>query len=220
MLEFHRTLPTLFSLLAAAVLSGCAAIGGHSGSVNSVESPDQSLAASLCDESTAKLRAISGSSQQRARWQLEAAYVCLNEMEHDLAWEHALSFAAEHGRHPDLDYGHYLAAMSRYLAWQSVHGQESIDPAAGLEEARVPFRLMRDLIREFPDSSYTSDAFAHILALRERMAALEFELAMIDKASGNHTRSQDRLKYIQQYYTETSVYSQAEMALVEMRSRE
>lgn len=196
-----------FAVLAAGLLlSACAGVqenrqgADHAAVFQAIARQDCQAARRALDDPG--LVGVNDAMHARAR--LETAFVCLTTGDHDAAWEQSLAFAAEFGSHPDLDYAHYVAGMSRFMSWRDLHASGSVpDPALDARLARESFVLFRDLVRDFPDSRHVDEVIPHLLELREGLAAIELRLARQDLQQGNQARGQARIAYIREYYAAT-----------------
>ena len=149
--------------------------------------------------------------------QLDIAYAYYKYKEYESSTSAVERFIKLYPRHPRVDYAYYLKGMIRYSevhsSFDKVTGQDPSqrDPGA----ARQAFQHFNTLVRNFPDSPYTSDALQRMIYLRNSLARHELRAAEFNMQRGAWIAAAARARYILEYFQRTPSAVDAVAVLVQ-----
>jgi outer membrane protein assembly factor BamD len=126
------------------------------------------------------------------------------------AYMHYQKFEEMHPTNEAIPYVMYQKAMCHYKNIDTVDRD-----VTGAMKAIEHFQL---LLKAYPDSPYTEDAKAKILASQEFLASHELIVARFFIRTGKDSQAVGRLKYILAMYPQTSIASQASGLIQEIGS--
>ena len=134
----------------------------------------------------------------------------------DAAVEASNAFIQTYDNHPLVDYAYYLRGLARYndglvqLADQSNNGQR--DHTA---TARKAFESFSQLVRRFPNSSYSQDSRIRMEVLYTKLADHELLLARQALAQNKAKDAIDRAQYIVTHYARAEAAPEAYAVMID-----
>lgn len=134
--------------------------------------------------------------------QLETAYAYYKFGEMDSAIAAVDRFLRLNPRHPYVDYAYYLRGLANFNRGTSVFNAvferdvDEMDPAP-LQSAFADFSK---IVREFPNSSYASDARARLVFLRNMLAEYELHVADFYMRRGAYVAVVNRCTHVLRHY--------------------
>lgn len=141
------------------------------------------------------------------RAQLMAAYASYRAQRYDEAILALDRFIELHPGNKDIDYAHYLRAISYYEQISDVRRDQQI--------TRQALQAMESLIRRFPDSQYTRDARLKRDLTLDHLAGKEMEIGRYYLRRGNINAALNRFMNVIKDYQTTTHTAEALHRLVE-----
>lgn len=119
-------------------------------------------------------------------------------------------FIAQYPRHPNIDYAHYMKALSFARMANNDSAAFFIDGTKrDPSSARNAFFSFAQMVGQFPDSQYVADARQHMIWLRERLASHELHAAQFYLSRRGWVAAARRANEILETYPETQAISGA-----------
>jgi outer membrane protein assembly factor BamD len=223
-----RTL--LFSLLAAAVLSGCGILGKEFDETEGWSASQlYNRAARELDSANYK-RAIELYKKLDARYpfgryamqgQLDIAYAYYRGDEPEAAIAAADRFIKLYPQNPYVDYAYYLKGIVNYN--RSIGFLDRFvpidtaqrDPGSALDS----FNDFAELVRLYPDSKYAADARQRMLHLRNNLAEGELHVARYYMERGAYVAAAARAQYVIERFQRTTAVEEALEVMVDAYQR-
>ncbi len=213
MSRFAQLVRIIFSLVALALLAGCAGIEDptKNWSPEKLYNEAKSKVDDADYETAIKYFEILESRYAYGRYaeqaQLEIAYANYKYDEPALALAAADRFIRLHPTHPNVDYAYYLKGLVNF------HGEKSIanwlfgakddlsdrDPKG----ARESYNAFRELVERFPKSRYAADAASRMAYLFEAQAKYETLVARFYYDRHSYVAAVNRSKYSLENYPRT-----------------
>lgn len=207
--------PVLFALLLALPLLACS---GTREDLEQVEKPAEGLYAEamrLLDEERFERAAKAFEEVERqhpySQWavkaQLMAAYAYYEGAMYDAAIAAAERFIDLHPGHEDVDYAHYLIAVSWY--------EQISDVARDQGATEQALEALTLVVQRFPDSDYARDAQLKIDLVRDHLAGKEMEVGRFYQRRGHWVAAINRFRQVVEEYQTTTHVPEALHRLVE-----
>lgn len=137
-------------------------------------------------------------SQWATRGQLMAAYAYFKGAEYDQAVSAARRFIDLHPGHKDVAYAHYLVGISYYDQISDIGRDQNMTERA--------YGAFDELIRRFPDSSYSRDARLKADLAQDHLAGREMAIGRYYQRKGKFVAAANRFKaVVDQYQTTTHI---------------
>ena len=217
-MHISRILSTLSLLLALSLLAGCSHIGkdethGWSAEQFYNRANDQMNRGNYSEaiEMYTKLEARYPYGRFAQQAQIEVIYAHYKASEPASAVAAADRFIRLYPRHPNVDYAYYMRGLATFeqgagfLERWLPQDRAKRDPA-GMRES---FNYFRELVSQFPDSRYSSDAVARMTILRNNLARHEVLVADYYLRRGVHLAAANRGKYVLEHYPQSTAIPDA-----------
>lgn len=119
--------------------------------------------------------------------------------------------------HPDTDYVYYMRGLTNLAEdenlFQDMFGIDRADRDPTY--TKEAFNDFRQVVEQYPDSKYATDARKRMLYARDRLAKYEMKVAEFYIRRGAYVAASNRARYILEYYKGTSEIEYALEVLVE-----
>ncbi len=205
---------TLFTLMVAAVLAGCAMPGDRvpDNDAAAYREVADAVARNDCAAARRAVEAMKSRHPDSRRLPdayLESGYVCLGTGDLEAAEVLVEDFLERFPSHPSEDYGHYLSALAAYARWRALPPEAP--GAHSADQAREAFGRFRLLLTAHPDTAYGSDVRPLLMELREGLARVELTAIRNDLDARRHDAVVPRARYLLTHYgnTESAPYAMA-----------
>lgn len=221
------------AMFALAAMAGCAWFGGggaaneddFDGSADAsqralYESAQQSLLSRNYSESITRLQRLEarfpvGNYAEQA--QLELIYASHMVGDHEAAEAAADRFIRLHPQHPNVDYAYYMRglgslARDRGIFRRFLGTDISRRDVTNIKQAFVQFN---ELVSQFPASPYAKDSRQRMIYIRDVLAATELHVATYYLGRGAFVAAANRVRYVIENFSQTSVVPDALAVLVE-----
>lgn len=141
-------------------------------------------------------------SNQAKQAQLDLIYCYYRNADKDLAIDSAVQFERENPTHPRVDYALYMRGLAQFSGehnsfYRLFRVDLSMRPPVDAEES---FSAFSQLVKRFPDSIYTPDAYQRMIFLRNRLANHENHVADYYMRRGAYAGALNRAKYVMETY--------------------
>lgn len=146
-------------------------------------------------------------SEWATRAQLMAAYSSYEGQQYDEAIIALDRFIELHPGHKDVDYAHYLKALSFYEQISDVRRDQELTIES--------LRALDALVKKFPDSKYARDAILKMDLAKDHLAGKEMEVGRYYLVRGHINAAINRFRAVVQQYQTTTHVPEALHRLVE-----
>ena len=146
-------------------------------------------------------------SEWATRAQLMAAFSSYEGQRYDEAIIALDRFIELHPGHKDVDYAHYLKALSYYEQISDVHRDQELTTAS--------LRALDALVKKFPDSKYARDAVLKMDLAKDHLAGKEMEVGRYYINRGHINAAINRFRAVVQNFQTTTHVPEALHRLVE-----
>lgn len=146
-------------------------------------------------------------SEWATRAQLMAAYSSYEGQSYDEAIVALDRFIELHPGHKDVDYAHYLKALSYYEQISDVRRDQDITMQS--------LQALDALVKKFPDSKYARDAVLKIDLAQDHLAGKEMEVGRYYLTRGHVNAAINRFRVVVQQFQTTTHVPEALHRLVE-----
>jgi outer membrane protein assembly factor BamD len=153
--------------------------------------------------------------------QLDVAYAYYKAEEPEQALAAADRFIKLYPQNPYVDYAYYLKGIINYnrsvdfLDRYIPTDTSQRDPGSALDS----FQDFGELVRRFPDSKYTPDAYQRMIHLRNNLAKNELHVARYYMKRGAYVAAANRASYVIEKYQRTSAVEDALEILIDAYKR-
>lgn len=141
-----------------------------------------------------------------AQTQLDVAYAYYKNDDPEAAIAAAERFIKVHPRNPHVDYAYYLKGLINYT--RGIGFLDRFLPTDATQRdpgnARDSYDNFAELIRRFPDSKYVPDAKQRMVALRNRLAMYEINVARFYMKRRAYVAAANRANHVVQEYQRTT----------------
>lgn len=148
---------------------------------------------------------------------LESAYVYYKSGEPDSAISAVDRFIKTYPRHPSLDYAYYLRGLVNFTRGDTfvdrILPRDASERDAGA--TRQAFFDFAELVRQFPESRYATDAGQRMVHLRNNLAQYEMHVADYYMRRGAYIAAANRAKHVIEGYQGTPAVPEALATLVQ-----
>jgi outer membrane protein assembly factor BamD len=149
---------------------------------------------------------------------LDLVYARYSSLDPDGAASAADRFIRLHPQSPHVDYAYYIRGLANYYADLSLGARYF--PVAmetrDLGRAREAFTDFSQLVTRHPDSPYAADAERRMIAIRNRLAAYELEVARYYIKRDAYVAAAERARYVVERLPETPSVPDALAMMVEL----
>lgn len=137
--------------------------------------------------------------------QLELVYAYYQNGEYEAAEASAERFIRLHPNHSNVDYAHYLKALSSFQQGKGfIERFVALDLSKrDLTPAKRSFNEFSELVNRFPNSEYAPDARARMVYLRNLIAQSEIHVADYYMRRKAYVAAINRGRYVVENYQET-----------------
>lgn len=146
-------------------------------------------------------------SEWATRAQLMSAYSSYEGQQYDEAIIALDRFIELHPGHKDVDYAHYLKALSYY--------EQITDVRRDQELTKQSLIALDALVKKFPDSKYSRDAMLKMDLAKDHLAGKEMEVGRYYLVRGHINAAINRFRAVVQNYQTTTHVPEALHRLVE-----
>lgn len=222
--DLQRTfLPAVLSIVAAAMLAGCASDNERdlkSGADEIFEKARSSMDSGNYRNAITYYEGLSARfpfSNQTKQAQLDLIYCYFKNGERESAIDSATQFERENPTHPRVDYALYMRGLANFPDQEGFfHRLLRVDlterPQTGAREA---FSAFSQLLQRYPTSVYAPDARQRMLFIRNRLAEHENYIARYYLERGAYVAALNRAKFAMITYDGAPAISESMNILVE-----
>ena len=205
----------LFLLLGFLLLAACATTPDPQVRQQEYTEAMQAVKNGRYDTAIERLESLRDSAEAEAeRYKMETslAYALYKKGEYDSALKLAEDIIRRYPPQPQQAYVHYLRgliALKMGEAEQQRLLESEHAPDAYPRKLRTAYRYFTELIRQFPRSTYTEQAYKHLAYIRQLLA--EYEVHQIQRLMMHkqYAEAIDRARYVADNFDDTPGYRQA-----------
>lgn len=137
--------------------------------------------------------------------QLELIFAHYKAYEHEAAVEAADRFIRLHPQHPNVDYAFYMKGLSAYTGNEDIFNRfmPTDETERDTTQAKEAFAEFAQLVSRYPDSPYSADARARMIALRNVLARHEINVANYYLRRGAYLAATNRGRYVVENFQRT-----------------